>query len=87
MRNYLIRISSQYNDERREFQTAILAVSSFYGIDSAEFERIKPEMVFINATMLTPSNVPVDWKTILGTMPKDMKPIGIMKLWKEIRGN
>ena len=78
---------SQYNDEKKEFDAAILSVSSFYGIDSPEFERIKHEMVFINATQFTPSNVPIDWVILLSQMPKEIKPIGLMKIWEEIKND
>lgn len=76
---------SQYNDEQKSFMSAILAVSNFYGIKSPEFEQIKAEMVFINATQFTPCNVPIDWAELLSQMPKDIKPIGLMKIWKEIK--
>lgn len=75
---------SQYMDERKEFDAAVLAVSSFYGLDSPEFERIKAEMAFIRALFHTPSNVPVDWNQLLDQQPKEVKPIGIVKIWKEI---
>lgn len=77
---------SQYNDERKEFDAAILAVASFYGQDSPEFERIKAEMAFVRALFHTPSNVPVDWNQLLSEQPKEIKPIGIVKIWKEVRG-
>ena len=77
---------SQYNDERKEFDAAILAVASFYGMDSPEMVRIKAEMEFVRAMFFTPSNVPVDWNQLLDHQPKDVKPIGIVKIWKEIRG-
>ena len=76
---------SQYNNEQNSFMSAVLAISSFYGIKSPEFEQIKAEMVFINATQFTPSNVPIDWQELLSQMPKDIKPIGLMKIWKEIK--
>ena len=78
---------SQYNDERKEFDAAMLAVSSFYGIDSPEFERIKQEMIFVRAMFHTPSNVPIDWNQILDNSPKDFKPIGVTKIWKEVRND
>ncbi len=78
---------SQYNDERKEFDAAMLAVSSFYGIDSPEFARIKQEMVYVRALFHTPSNVPIDWNRLLDEADKDFKPIGVTKIWKEVRND
>ena len=76
---------SQYNDEKKQFDAAILAVSSFYGIDSPEFERIRTEMKIINALFFTPTNVPVDYNQLLDELPKDHQKIDIIKIWKDIR--
>lgn len=76
----------QYGDEQKELMAAVLVVSDFYGIDSPEFARIQQEMKFVNALFRTPSNVPVDWNQLLDTMDKDLKPIGIPKIWKKIKG-
>ncbi len=76
---------SQYNDERLQFQAAMLAVSSFYGIDSPEFERISIEMKMVNALFFTPSNVPIDYYQLLESLPKDHQKIGIIEIWKDVR--
>ncbi len=75
---------SQYNDEQKEFEAAVLTVSSFYGIGSPEFERIKQEMKYINALFRTPGNVPIDWNQLFGD-DKNFKPLLLVKMWKEIR--
>lgn len=71
-------------NDRMEFETAMLIVSDFYGIDSPEFERIKIEMVMVNALFFTPSNVPIDFNQLLEQLPKDHEKIGIMELWKKV---
>ena len=76
---------SQYNNERLQFQAAMLAVSSFYGIDSPEFERIRSEMKIVNAFFFTPSNVPVDYNQLLDELPRDLEKIGIIEIWKDVR--
>jgi len=75
---------TQFNDERKKFEVAVLSVSTFYGIESPEFERIKNEMKLVNALHFTPSNVKIDLVGMMEELPKNFKPIGLVKLWKEV---
>jgi len=72
-------------NEKEAFDAVVMAVSSLYGIDSPEFERIKEEMKIVNAFYMTPSNVPVDLGMVLANAADtNYKPIGFIKIWKQV---
>ena len=73
-------------NEKEAFDIAILAVSTCYGTDSPEFERITQEMKLVNALFFTPTNVPVDMTQILAeAVENPSKPIGIVQIWKQVK--
>lgn len=75
---------SQYMDDKKTFDAAIISVSSFYGVESEEFQRITDEMKMVNALFFTPTNVPIDYQRLLDELPKDHKKIGIIDMWRKL---
>ena len=71
--------------EKEQFQASTAALLQFYGTDSDEGKRLIQECKFINATRFTPSNVPVDYNTLIEAMDENIKPIGLIKIWKETK--
>jgi len=71
-------------NEKEAFNTAVIAVSSIYGLESEEFARIKQEMKMVNAFHFTPTNVPVDMGALMEDLDPKYKPIGFVKIWKEL---
>lgn len=74
-------------DEDKRFRAAIGGVMLSYGIDSPEFKRLEKEFsslhrlnIAINAAI---QGIPVDFGEMVDDM-KDVKQVGIMKLWKEL---
>ena len=73
-------------NEKESFDIAVLAVSTCYGANSSEFERITQEMKLVNALFFTPSNVPVDIVRVLEDAKENkVEPIGFVKIWKKIK--
>lgn len=75
-------------DEDERFRSAIGAVMMHYGKDSQEFKRLEWELVQLRKISAglnaMQQGISVDLESMVSE-ESEFKPIGLMKLWKEIK--
>ena len=74
--------------EADRLNAAVGGVMVHYGQDSEEYKRLSWEMKNINrlnaALSAAMSGVSVNFESVVSEINDDMKPVGILALWKEV---
>ena len=64
-----------------KFKAAVVAAHPF--LKEEDQTRLKQELDFFKVLGAATSGVPVDFSAVLAGVDEDIKPLGLMKLWKE----
>jgi len=72
--------------DTERIMAATASVMAYYGPGSDEYKHLKREIDLHVALSTAASGVPVDFGTLVSDDDEPMRPVGIIRIWAEVKG-